>query len=198
MHPLRQTSFPNTIDAEMHSATTPGPSLSHARTFSAASDGGNSVTGSFTGSLGGSTAEGVFTQQQQQQQKGGKKRGRKSKAEKEREREREREREDALSSFGGRGESRVGSVDMDGRSFRGGGGGGGGATGTTTGGAGGGGGGGDEGGDDEEDFDDEGELLGREEGATDAEAEKKNLAYVLMPRCRLCGIGSIADNYDDD
>ena len=184
----------------MHSATTPSTStttgagagagagpgqggVSHSRTFSVASDGGNSVTGSFTGSLGGSTADGVFTtqqqqQQQQQQQKGGKKRGRKSKVEKEREREREREREDALSGFGGRGgeglESRVGSVDGDGRSVRGGG------AGTTTGGTGaGGGGGGDEGGDDEEDFDDEGELLGREEGATDAEAEKKNLAYVL-------------------
>lgn len=35
---------------------------------------------------------------------------------------------------------------------------------------------GDEEGEDEED--DEGELLGREEGVSDVEAEKKNLAYV--------------------
>lgn len=101
------------------------------------------MTGSFTGSLGGTSADGVFRN---------KKRGRKSKAEK------EREREDVA-----RGEMRS-SVDAEG-SVRAG------ATG---------GGGGDDG-DDDEDFEDEGELLGREEGATDTEAEKKNLAYVFHP-----------------
>ena len=163
MHPLRQTSFPSTMDDPRHS------------TFSAASDAG-SVTGSLTGSL-----DGQQSQPQGQQPKGGKKRGRKSKAEK----EREREREDALSrsglgggSAGGgfRGsEARVGSVDVDGGSSV--------RTGPAGGGPGGGPGGGGAGGnaddaEDEEDFDDEGELLGREEGATDIEAEKKNLAYV--------------------
>ncbi|KAE8156192.1 hTAFII28-like protein conserved region-domain-containing protein [Aspergillus tamarii] len=127
MHPLRQTSFPTTIDAD-------------SRAYGAASDAG-SVTGSFTGSLGGTSADGVFRN---------KKRGRKSKAEK------EREREDAA-----RGEMRS-SVDAEG-SVRAG------ATG---------GGGGDDG-DDDEDFEDEGELLGREEGATDTEAEKKNLALLV-------------------
>ncbi|KAE8412138.1 hTAFII28-like protein conserved region-domain-containing protein [Aspergillus pseudocaelatus] len=127
MHPLRQTSFPTTIDADT-------------RAYGAASDAG-SVTGSFTGSLGGTSADGVFRN---------KKRGRKSKAEK------EREREDAA-----RGEMRS-SVDAEG-SVRAG------ATG---------GGGGDDG-DDDEDFEDEGELLGREEGATDTEAEKKNLALLV-------------------
>ncbi|OGM40542.1 transcription initiation factor TFIID subunit beta [Aspergillus bombycis] len=127
MHPLRQTSFPTTIDAD-------------SRAYGAASDAG-SVTGSFTGSLGGTSADGVFRN---------KKRGRKSKAEK------EREKEDAA-----RGEMRS-SVDAEG-SVRAG------ATG---------GGGGDDG-DDDEDFEDEGELLGREEGATDTEAEKKNLALLV-------------------
>ncbi|KAE8371240.1 hTAFII28-like protein conserved region-domain-containing protein [Aspergillus bertholletiae] len=127
MHPLRQTSFPATLDVD-------------SRTYGAASDAG-SVTGSFTGSLGGTSADGVFRN---------KKRGRKSKAEK------EREREDAA-----RGEMRS-SVDAEG-SVRAG------ATG---------GGGGDDG-DDDEDFEDEGELLGREEGATDTEAEKKNLALLV-------------------
>jgi hypothetical protein len=42
----------------------------------------------------------------------------------------------------------------------------------------GGGGGGDDADYDEDD--DEGELLGREEGTTDTEAEKKNLAYVCL------------------
>ncbi|KAE8144597.1 hTAFII28-like protein conserved region-domain-containing protein [Aspergillus avenaceus] len=125
MHPLRQTSFPTTIDTE-------------SRAFSDA----GSVTGSFTGSLGGTSADGVFRN---------KKRGRKSKAEK------EREREDAV-----RGDMRS-SVDAEG-SVR--------AGGT-------GGGGGGEDGDDDEDFEDEGELLGREEGATDTEAEKKNLALLV-------------------
>ncbi|THC89125.1 hypothetical protein EYZ11_011431 [Aspergillus tanneri] len=74
MHPLRQTSFPTSIDAD-------------SRAFSAASDAG-SVTGSFTGSLGGASADGVFASKS-------KKRGRKSKAEK------EREREDAMSARGG-------------------------------------------------------------------------------------------------
>ncbi|PLB51879.1 histone-fold-containing protein [Aspergillus steynii IBT 23096] len=145
MHPLRQTSFPTTIDADP-------------RGFSAASDTG-SVTGSFTGSLGGASADGVFSGK-------AKKRGRKSKAEKERE-----QREDALSARGGA-ETRFGSVDADGQSVRGGGAGG------TGGGAGAGGAGGEEA-DDDEDFDDEGELLGREEGATDTEAEKKNLALLV-------------------
>lgn len=110
------------------------------------------------------------------QPKGGKKRGRKSKAEK------EREREDAM-SFGGGGlgrgtETRVGSVDMDGGSVRGGGGG----SGATGVGAGAGGGNAEEGAEDEEDFEDEGELLGREEGAMDTETEKKNLACVFSSR----------------
>lgn len=105
------------------------------------------MTGSFTGSLGGTSADGVFANAAR-----GKKRGRKSKAEK----EREREREDALSSRAG-----FGSVDGEG-SVRGGMGGG----------------GGDD--VDEDEDDDEGELLGREEGTTDTEAEKKNLAYVAL------------------
>lgn len=122
------------------------------------------MTGSFTGSLGGASADGVFSGK-------AKKRGRKSKAEKERE-----QREDAMSARGGA-EARFGSVDADGQSVRGGGGSGGAGG---TGGAGAGGAAGEEA-DDDEDFDDEGELLGREEGATDTEAEKKNLAYVLSP-----------------
>ncbi|OOF94374.1 hypothetical protein ASPCADRAFT_7057 [Aspergillus carbonarius ITEM 5010] len=132
MHPLRQTSFPSTIDADT-------------RTYSDA----GSVTGSFTGSLGGTSADGVFLTK-------GKKRGRKSKAEKERERE-----EGSLRA----GMDRMGSVDMEGASVR---------AGTT-----GGGGGGGEDADEDEDFDDEGELLGREEGTTDTEAEKKNLALLV-------------------
>jgi transcription initiation factor TFIID subunit 11 len=114
-----------------------------------------SVTGSFTGSLGGASADGVFSGAAK-----GKKRGRKSKAEK----EREREREDALSARAGD-STRFGSVDNEG-SVRGG-----------PSGGGGGGGGADDG--DDDDDDDEGELLGREEGTTDTEAEKKNLAYVF-------------------
>ncbi|PWY86408.1 histone-fold-containing protein [Aspergillus sclerotioniger CBS 115572] len=132
MHPLRQTSFPSTIDADT-------------RTYSDA----GSVTGSFTGSLGGTSADGVFLTK-------GKKRGRKSKAEKERERE-----EGSLRA----GMDRMGSVDMEGASVR-------------AGPAGGGGGGGEDA-DEDEDFDDEGELLGREEGTTDTEAEKKNLALLV-------------------
>lgn len=128
------------------------PTLEAERSFGAASDAG-SVTGSYTGSLGGGSADGIFAGAAR-----GKKRGRKSKAEK----EREREREDALSSRAGDG--RLGSADAEG-SVRGMGGGGGG-------------GGGDDGYDDDDD--DEGELLGREEGTTDTEAEKKNLAYVLL------------------
>ncbi|GIJ85360.1 hypothetical protein Asppvi_004217 [Aspergillus pseudoviridinutans] len=140
MHPLRQTSFPASIDNDQ-------------RTFSATSDAG-SVTGSFTGSLGGTSADGVFLGAAK---KG--KRGRKSKAEKERERE---QREDAASL---RGETRLGSVDADGMSVR--------AGGTARGDAAG------EDGDEDEDFDDEGELLRGEEGVTDTEAEKKNLALLV-------------------
>lgn len=87
----------------------------------------------------------------------GKKRGRKSKAEK----EREREREDVLSFRGGDGGTRFGSADVEG-SVRGGVGGG----------------GADEA--DEDEDEDEGDLFGREEGTTDAETEKKNLAYVAL------------------
>lgn len=137
------------------------PNLDAERSFGGASDAG-SVTGSFTGSLGGTSADGVFAGASR-----GKKRGRKSKAEK----EREREREDALSSRAGDG-PRFGSADMEG-SVRGGMGAGAGA---------------DEA--DEDEDDDEGELLGREEGATDTEAEKKNLAYVAPcgpVRCRVSG-----------
>lgn len=112
-----------------------------------------SVTGSYTGSLGGTSADGIFAGAAR-----GKKRGRKSKAEK----EREREREDALSSRAG--DARLGSADAEG-SVRGGMGGGGGDDGY------------------EDDDDDEGELLGREEGTTDTEAEKKNLAYVPTFYC---------------
>lgn len=127
------------------------------RSFGATSDTG-SVTGSFTGSLGGASADGVFSGAAR-----GKKRGRKSKAEK----EREREREDALSSRAGD-TTRMGSVDGEGSVRAGGGGGGGG-------------GGGAHNADyDEDEDDDEGELLGGEEGTTDTEAEKKNLAYVLL------------------
>ncbi|PYH96160.1 hypothetical protein BO71DRAFT_349853 [Aspergillus ellipticus CBS 707.79] len=136
MHPLRQTSFPTTMD--------------DSRTFSDA----GSVTGSFTGSLGGTSADGVFLTK-------GKKRGRKSKAEKERERE-----EGMLRG----GLDRMGSVDAEGMSVR---------AGTAGGGGGGGGNAGGEDADEDEDFDDEGELLGREEGTTDTEAEKKNLALLV-------------------
>jgi transcription initiation factor TFIID subunit 11 len=109
-----------------------------------------SVTGSFTGSLGGASAatgEGIFAA-------GGKKRGRKKKADK--------EREDAGSARGGLDgrSTRMGSADYDGSSVRGG----------AAGGA-----GGDDV-DEDEDLDDEGELLGGDEGPTDTEAEKKNLA----------------------
>lgn len=140
MHPLRQTSFPAHLD-------------SSERSFGPTSDAG-SVTGSFTGSLGGTSADGVFAGAAR-----AKKRGRKSKADK----ERERDRDDAMSTRTGDA-GRLGSVDAEG---------------SVRGGMGGGRGGDD--GDDDDDDDDEGELLGREEGATDTEAEKKNLAYVL--RC---------------
>lgn len=83
----------------------------------------------------------------------GKKRGRKKKADK--------EREDAASTRGGL-DTRVGSADIDGSSVRGG-----------AGGA-----GVDEA-DEDEDLEDEGDLLGGEDGLTDTEAEKKNLAYVI-------------------
>lgn len=96
MHPLRQTSFPTSLDAAGE------------RSFGGTSDAG-SVTGSFTGSLGGTSTDGVFTGTVR-----GKKRGRKSKAEK----EREREREDALSSRAGDA-ARLGSVDVDAASVRG-------------------------------------------------------------------------------
>ncbi|PLN80096.1 histone-fold-containing protein [Aspergillus taichungensis] len=142
MHPLRQTSFPTTAD--------------EARGLGSAASDAGSVTGSHTGSLGGTSADGVFAAAGK-----AKKRGRKSKAEK------EREREDAMSARGGGTETRVGSVDAEGSSVKGGAGGGGA------------GGGGGEDVEDEEDFDDEGELLGREEGATDTEAEKKNLALLV-------------------
>lgn len=122
------------------------------RSFGGTSDAG-SVTGSYTGSLGGASADGVFAGAAR-----GKKRGRKSKVEKERERE-----QDALSARGGE-STRFGSVENEG-SVRGGPSGGGG------------GGGADDGDDDDED--DEAELFGQQDGATDTEAEKKNLAYVL-------------------
>ncbi|KAL5338136.1 hTAFII28-like protein conserved region-domain-containing protein [Aspergillus crustosus] len=137
MHPLRQTSFP--VDPDL-------------RGFSAISDTG-SVTGSFTGSVGGASVDGIFR----------KKRGRKSKAEKERERERERESEGP----GG------GSVRGAGASVAG--------YGGAGGGGGGGGGNNGEEGDDDDEFDDE-DLLGREDGgrgAEDAEAERKNLALLV-------------------
>ncbi|KAL4788478.1 hTAFII28-like protein conserved region-domain-containing protein [Aspergillus varians] len=141
MHPLRQTSFP--VDADLRSFSVAGTS-----------DAG-SVTGSFTGSLGGASADGVFRR----------KRGRKSKVEKEREKERERERERDRDS-----EDAV-SVAR---------GGGGGGAGSTAGGGGGGNNVGEEG-DDEDDFDDEGEMLGREEGGQreDMERERKNLALLV-------------------
>lgn len=135
-HPLRQTSFPTHLEPTE-------------RSFAGTSDAG-SVTGSFTGSLGGTSADGVFASAR------GKKRGRKSKADKERERG-----DDAMSTRTGDA-GRFGSAEAEG-SVRGGMGGGR---------------GGDEG-EYEDDDDDEGELLGREEGATDTEAEKKNLAYVF-------------------
>ncbi|KAL4927762.1 transcription initiation factor TFIID subunit 11 family protein [Aspergillus undulatus] len=140
MHPLRQTSFPVDPDLRGFSAT-------------AASDAG-SVNGSFTGSVGGASADGVFRR----------KRGRKSKAEKEREQQRERERErerdseDAVSVARGAGA----------------------APSTAGGGRGGDNAGGEEG-DEEDDFDDEGDLLGREEGGEreDKEGERKNLALLV-------------------
>ncbi|KAL4991657.1 hTAFII28-like protein conserved region-domain-containing protein [Aspergillus falconensis] len=139
MHPLRQTSFPVDPDLRAFSAT-------------ATSDAG-SVTGSFTGSVGGASADGVFKR----------KRGRKSKAEKEREREREREQERERQ----RDSEDVVSVARGGAA-------------STTGGGAGGNNGGDEG-DEEDDFDDEGDLLGREEGGEreDVEGERKNLALLV-------------------
>ncbi|OQE22818.1 hypothetical protein PENFLA_c012G02838 [Penicillium flavigenum] len=124
------------------------------RSFAGTSEAG-SVTGSFTGSLGGASADGVFSGAAR-----GKKRGRKSKVEK----ERERERDDALSARGGD-STRFGSVDNEG-SVRGG----------PSGGGGGGG-----GADDADDYDeeDEAELFGQQEGTTDTEAEKKNLAILV-------------------
>ncbi|CAG8411555.1 unnamed protein product [Penicillium salamii] len=122
------------------------------RSFGGTSDAG-SVTGSYTGSLGGASADGVFAGAAR-----GKKRGRKSKVEKERERE-----QDALSARGGE-STRFGSVENEG-SVRGGPSGGGG------------GGGADDGDDDDED--DEAELFGQQDGATDTEAEKKNLAILV-------------------
>ncbi|KAJ5786017.1 Histone-fold [Penicillium pulvis] len=119
------------------------------RSFGGTSDAG-SVTGSFTGSLGGTSADGIFAGAAR-----GKKRGRKSKADK------ERERDDAMSTRTGDA-GRFGSADAEG-SVRGGMGGGRPA----------------DDGDDYDDDDDEGELLGREEGATDTEAEKKNLAILV-------------------
>ncbi|CAG8899810.1 unnamed protein product [Penicillium egyptiacum] len=123
------------------------------RSFGGTSEAG-SMTGSFTGSLGGASADGIFSAAR------GKKRGRKSKAEK----ERERERDDALSTRGGD-STRFGSVDNEG-SVRGG-----------PSGGGGGGGGADDA--DDYDEDDEAELFGQQEGATDTEAEKKNLAILV-------------------
>lgn len=157
-HPLRQTSFPTSLDAAE-------------RSFGPTSDAG-SLTGSFTGSLGGASGDGIFAAGR------GKKRGRKSKAEK----ERERERDDALSSRGG--DARLGSADADG---------------SVRGGMNGGGGGPDDG--DDDDDDDEGELFGREEGTTDTEAEKKNLAYVSRESVttRVWNlVDRITDNYSDD
>jgi transcription initiation factor TFIID subunit 11 len=126
--------------------------------------GGASDAGSVTGSYTGSLGGGSADGVFAGAARG-KKRGRKSKAEK------EREREDALSSRAG--DTRLGSADAEG-SVRG---------------MGGGGGGGDDG--DEDDDDDEGELLGREEGTTDTEAEKKNLAYVAPSSavCRFRDVG---------
>lgn len=113
------------------------------RNISATSDAG-SVTGSFTGSLGGTS---VVT--------GEGKRSRKRKAEK--------DKEDVASARGGafEGSTRPGSVDMDGGSVRGGG---------TTGGP------GADDADEDDDLDDDGALFGGEDGPTDTEAEKKNLA----------------------
>ncbi|KOS45189.1 hypothetical protein ACN38_g3838 [Penicillium nordicum] len=125
------------------------------RSFGGTSEAG-SVTGSFTGSLGGASADGIFSGASR-----GKKRGRKSKAEK----ERERERDDALSARAGD-STRFGSVENEG-SVRGG----------PSGSGGGGGGGADDA--DDYDEDDEAELFGQQEGATDTEAEKKNLAILV-------------------
>lgn len=124
------------------------------RSFGGTSDAG-SVTGSYTGSLGGASADGVFAGAAR-----GKKRGRKSKADKERERD-----QDTYSTKAGE-SVRFESVENEG-SVRGGpaGGGGGGA-------------GVDDGEDDDEE--DEAQLFGQQEGATDTEAEKKNLAYVFF------------------
>ncbi|KAI9369903.1 hTAFII28-like protein conserved region-domain-containing protein [Aspergillus egyptiacus] len=143
MHPLRQTSFP--VDAD-------------SRAFSAVTSDAGSVTGSFTGSVGGASADGVFR----------KKRGRKSKAEKERERERESEDAASVARGGGGGAATAagGSGSVSGSGYAGGAGGGGGNNNVD---------------EEEEDYEDEGELLGREEGgtATDTEAEKKNLALLV-------------------
>ncbi|PYH78546.1 histone-fold-containing protein [Aspergillus uvarum CBS 121591] len=100
MHPLRQTSFPSTMDPD---------AVASSRAYSDA----GSVTGSFTGSLGGTSADGVFLTAK------GKKRGRKSKAEKEREL---RAEEGSLRA--GMMMDRMGSVDAEGASVRAGGGGG--------------------------------------------------------------------------
>jgi len=120
------------------------------RTISVASDAG-SVTGSFTGSLGGaSVATGEGVFAG--------KRSRKRKAEK--------DKEDVASARGGAlgGSTRPGSVDMDSGSVRGGG---------TTGGP------GADDADEDDELDDDAALLGGEDGPTDTEAEKKNLALLV-------------------
>lgn len=145
-HPLRQTSFASTVDSDLrgiNTAATP-------------SDAG-SVTGSFTGSVGGtSSVDGVFAAKLNRG-----KRGRKSKGEK------EREREDYPGKTGGSGSGRARMGSADDGSIVAGGRGAAGADDADV-------------AEDEDDFDEaEGELLGGDErGVTDTEAEKKNLAYV--------------------
>ncbi|KAJ5894566.1 hypothetical protein N7495_006257 [Penicillium taxi] len=128
MHPLRQASFADSLDIE--------------RSFGGTSDAG-SVTGSFTGSLGGTSADGVFSRN--------KKRGRKNKIDK--------DCDDAMSTRA-TDTPRPGSPD------------GGGSIRAGMGGAG-------AGGADEADDDDDYGDLGRDEGTTDTEAEKKNLAILV-------------------
>jgi transcription initiation factor TFIID subunit 11 len=169
MHPLRQTSFPSSENTD--------PRVFSATSAKSDAEGAGSVTGSFTGSLGGTSVDGKGGGKQK---KGKGKVGRPSKKDKERERAEERERDRERQRDGeGTGSVRAsvvdgsrGSMDPEGSSVRGGRGGVAGADDV----------------EDEIDVDDgeEGDLSDGEE--PDMEAEKKNLAYVPLFFASPCDI----------
>ncbi|KAK2756416.1 hypothetical protein FQN54_005308 [Arachnomyces sp. PD_36] len=165
MHPLRQTSFPASedVDPRVFSATSTTAAYSAARSDI---DTG-SVTGSFTGSLDGVSAVGVG-------KKGGKGKGRTGRPRK----NRDREGTPSLSGRGGGG-SVVDGVGGGAGSVVDGDGGGGSSVRAGEGGSRVDGEGGDEEGEEDEEEDVGGQLFGGEQGATDTEAEKKNLAILI-------------------